>query len=918
MRRRISLYIADRPVDLDDESFILFNWAQEDLSNPTIVKNSYTQQITLKGTPANNAIFGDYFRVDRRLYTAEAGSGVGFNPSARTPFTIYNEMNEILQSGYVKLDQISASGRDVQYQVTLYGGLGSFFYALSYDDEGNKRTLADLDYLGTPDPDTELDFLINASSVQEAWNTSTDGGSVDSIWKVINFAPCYNGIPEGNFSADKALALTSDMGLASSYTENPGQEGEKQYNDREGYTLINLAREYDEWAVKDLRSYLQRPILSLNAFLQAVCNPDNNGGYEVDMDAIGDTDDFPYHDLWMTLPMLTEQLQQGQALEVEISALSSAWGTSEVVGGYTVTISELPPSNAELTANINIRLKIDANIGADDVSRLWTQILRDGTAHQDTAIFIQAVAYMGSDPVGGSKVACISTVSNADGYLTPESIAGITGYSPAYIDDDIYEPASRQSIFTKGSDGFFVQEDEMKLEVSSGPADRIDIRMQAYFIYGISNTDYHVQWSGYPIALDSPDRPIRDYYSGTRSMAVSGPTQDTIQIDVENAEIRSNARITKSILMTTEYTPADYLLSFCKMFGLAFTYDNATRRVTVLRRNEFYQDIVSDLTEMVDKSQGVTINPIAFDSKWYIFQHESDGGEAFERYRILYGQEYGGQRVNTGYDFDANTTELLSGSAFRSAVTVLETSKYFNTIILRAGGRLPSVFQDRGGTYTLYASDGDTVDLDVPVVPSDAIISYFNPANPGYDRPAGAKLQLHDVDNGVLDGSNVLLVRNGSDTYPGFHLSDDSQLMYSLNEGEPCWVLTKPTGGLVMPIYGRYRYGSDMVVTDSLDFGLPRELYVPGLSYEEDKTIYVRAWQKYLADRYDVNTKVMTCRVDFKGMQVGQELLRRFWWYGGSLWVLNSITNYSMTTWDLAECEFIQVQDKDNYLNGQY
>ena len=288
MRRRISLYIADRPVDLDDESFILFNWAQEDLSNPTVVKNSYTQQITLKGTPANNAIFGDYFRVDRRLYTAEAGSGVGFNPSARTPFTIYNEMNEILQSGYVKLDQISASGRDVQYQVTLYGGLGSFFYALSYDSEGNRRTLADLDYLGTSEPDTELDFLINTDSVRAAWDHN-QGETVESIWDVVNFAPCYNGIPSGNFSADKALAPTVTLGLLDTYTEDG-----KAYESNKGQTVIEFSQEYDEWAVKDLRSYLQRPVLSVRAFLKAVCNPSNNGGYEVDMGAIESSQDFPY------------------------------------------------------------------------------------------------------------------------------------------------------------------------------------------------------------------------------------------------------------------------------------------------------------------------------------------------------------------------------------------------------------------------------------------------------------------------------------------------------------------------------------------------------------------------------------------------------------------------------------------------
>jgi hypothetical protein len=61
----------------------------------------------------------------------------------------------------------------------------------------------------------------------------------------------------------------------------------------------------------------------------------------------------------------------------------------------------------------------------------------------------------------------------------------------------------------------------------------------------------------------------------------------------------------------------------------------------------------------------------------------------------------------------------------------------------------------------------------------------------------------------------------------------------------------------------------------------------------------------------------MTCRVDFSGMQVGQDLLRKFYWYDNSLWVLNAIRNYSLTTYDPVECEFVQVQDKSNYLNGQ-
>ena len=93
---------------------------------------------------------------------------------------------------------------------------------------------------------------------------------------------------------------------------------------------------------------------------------------------------------------------------------------------------------------------------------------------------------------------------------------------------------------------------------------------------------------------------------------------------------------------------------------------------------------------------------------------------------------------------------------------------------------------------------------------------------------------------------------------------------------------------------------------------------IPSINYKESSTIYSRFWQKYFRDRFDTNTKVMTCRVNFGGLQVGQDLLRKFFWFDNSLWVLNRISNYSLTTYDPVECEFVQVQDKNNYLNGQY
>ena len=53
--------------------------------------------------------------------------------------------------------------------------------------------------------------------------------------------------------------------------------------------------------------------------------------------------------------------------------------------------------------------------------------------------------------------------------------------------------------------------------------------------------------------------------------------------------------------------------------------------------------------------------------------------------------------------------------------------------------------------------------------------------------------------------------------------------------------------------------------------------------------------------------------MNLAGLKVGHDLFRRFYYFDGAVWALNKITNYSATTWDLTECEFVKVQDAANY-----
>ena len=224
------------------------------------------------------------------------------------------------------------------------------------------------------------------------------------------------------------------------------------------------------------------------------------------------------------------------------------------------------------------------------------------------------------------------------------------------------------------------------------------------------------------------------------------------------------------------------------------------------------------------------------------------------------------------------------------------------------------------------------------------------------DGAWGVTPEFCDKDNKAVGGEDVLLMYNGRQStsrYSRYTITDDNGLMTLYNEGAPCYLLGQWTiaankkytvnnddGGdsgsfnrsfsssfdtgdnsekLYMP---RFRRMTDsnvlpMVITHSLDFAVPSEIDQPAISCAADKAVYQRGWANYITDKMNVDTKVMTCKVDLRGLQVGQDLLRNFYYFEGCWWVLNQIKNYVVGGDDLTECEFIKVNDKTNYTNGQ-
>lgn len=883
MKHTVTLYIAGRIVDLSSDSFILVNYTTEDLYNPSVVKNSYTQQITLPGTPANNVIFGAAYRLDH--INGNGGYGPSFSAAYKTPFVLRAYDGTVLQRGYVKLDNIIQKGGNVSYKVTLYGGLGSFLYDLAYDDEGNKRTLADLDYLGGGAD--ELNFTITADAVADAWAEDTETGQPDSLWKVVNFAPAYNGIPDGNFDPGMALADPAEYGLPTSV------DG---YGTRSGKALFKLARDADEWAVKDFRSYLQRPVLSMRAFLKAIQKPENNGGHDVTLGGLEDA--APFKSLWLTLPLLPSRgtiKKKTGALELEQVTASG----SGVVGRLAVTGTV--PLGTTMDVNLHLYLLATTTYQAQTL-----HLVGDG---EQSVMFVQAAAYDSlGGLVGGTPLRAYYTNPTQWDVVTPESLAQECHYTPAYNE---YEGSIRGTSDWTQNGGAFLFDEHLDFSLTAQNVARIDIICKSFVMQADGTI---IDQGGNRIRLYEDDGTAVDgipLEADLNRGTVNYTTSDTL---------RSGTIITKAMMLSTSQTPADYLLALCKLFGLYIVYDEPTARITIMPRQDFYntgRDVI-DLTDRVDRSRDITVTPFAFNAKWYELGLADVGGAFAKEYQDIWGVRYGAQRINTGYDFNSEVNDIFRDVPLKSAATVLQSSRYWNTITDN-GYHQPSVFVDKGNKYTLWNIFRETKEQEISCPSSAATVDYYNTALPGYDKQGAAKLELCSADNKPVDGQDILVLRDGSVTYSGFQLTDDTPLMDSLNNGTPCWILSLDPShldDLVVPLYRRYAFDGT-TIADSLDFGVPRELNIPNVEYDPDCTLYVRYWQTYIRDRYDVDSKVMRCRVRWDGIDVNADLLRRFYFFRGAVWVLNRIINHSRLTWDTTECEFIQVQDKTHYTTGQ-
>lgn len=943
------LYIGRYKVELAEDMPILYSYTVTDYSNPTVVKNGHSKTVTIQGTPNNNKIFGHYWNVQRTVVDYGGNAGIYFNASKKAPFKVFVG-GEVYESGYVRLEKVNTINNDITYDITLYSGLGDFFHNLSTNAaDGGKLRLCDLNYYtGGSD---ELDFTINKDTVYEAWEALRNG--TEGKWQHINFMPAYNGIPD-DFDADKVIINLSGTSL-------PQSDESGFFRPTSGCVIADLPEEMTEWEMRDLRSYLQRPCVRMKSIIDACCDPNQNGGYRVNLDSDFFDDANPYYSkTWLSLPTLPaleyaseEQILEGaeligvtttgdvgtymyQDLKFDIGEYGSSTPSSINIGSRVFVNNIISDLDVKINPLFDLLLK---DINTPSTSYAWFWRNKGDSYHTGWwclgSLFVQVIALNGEAVVGASDAYNLSTPIRHNGKL-------YYGHNGNYPDEYKFKPYMDKNIYTILGD---FQKDGFHREGSNTPVDLMfnisNINSpvsQLKVVYWWGATEDKVKHFGRTTLFGKTESsswidiggPDADDYGGYYTISSAYPitvgvTSTNLKAVLGSTLGRTGTKITKELLLKTEGSVCDYLLSYAKMFGLYFVKDTNENEISILTRKSFYRrDDIVNLNELIDRGKDIKINPLTFSAKWYKLQQESDEGDWYEKYKAARGIEYGCKILNTGYEFNTDTSKLLEDNMIKSGIEGLEKSKFFSAF---NNDNVQRSWMGMGLHYNLFLGD-ESREVNVPVRNNNDLFGINEGEGMKY-YDVFPKLQFHDDDMGKTDGNNVLVFFSGFKDMVGgrsnplsYYLSDDNRFQTIFNDGTPCWLFTptESVGGVPVAKKVRYlpvfeRYYTDMNsgnVKKSLDFGTPQEIYIPDYNLKEEANIYWNFWRTYLTDLFDVDNKVMECWVKVSG-KIGDEWLRRFYWFDNAIWRLNKVTDWKIGTYDTTQMEFVKVKDVSNY-----
>ncbi len=855
----IELYLEGKPVELDKDVNMALTYSFSDLEDPAAITGDFSKEMTIKGTPANNALFGQIWRFDRKLIPNDATNlSIYFNASKRTDAQIVIA-GAVFKSGYVKLTGISNSKGSIQYKIVFYSKMCEVLHTI------NEQKLRDL-----PFPN-DLLHVLNAQTIASSWNSNPSG-----VFEYLTYLMSNSGLYE-EFESSKWLTKDSSGKLVVA-------------------DILNGV-ELDEQATGEYRSYYQRPALRIKPLIDLIAQE-----HGITLDPTFFNAENPYYaSSVMSLPRYTmsgfEEVDSATDIEEVDGILSAKTFPADI---------ELPLKLKGDGVRFSTTYSQEINIEGYGQKELAIEFRLAISANVNTENYIDygiVGRYNGNYSLVPFAVGATATIDGKDYSMKNPYVGGGTGG----LAFEVFGGLNATGIWYDGN-AFPVKEIVNPNWFYTGfrPMGERYTGLMPYR-FTLDNLPAGAKKATIKISVDLPDSgnymsdlstnkliTVDEYIITIREMAVV-PTEGVVNLDNyypytagftgKNAtfsdfkKIRSGYEVTKKEIIDDELTTGEFLIDYCKLFGLLFTTDDSGK-LSIISRDQFFSNPkIEDWTGKVDRSKQMEITPLTFDVSKFIMKY-ADGGTFYEDYyQDKTGSVYGSQEIRTGYEFENNEKNVFEETIFNTPITSKENTRVLvgnKMVFINDNRELPALFEKDGATRV--QSD------------SKYHLLFFNGYAP-FDSSMGNKVIISD-DNAQM-------------------LNED------IGGGQYCWCdfSTVSIDDVVTLI--KYPFFSTMDKSGKYSwlFGVPLENYagIPPAKFSESATIYNRFWASYFEDVYAVDNKRMTCYVKLSYFDVNQLSFANFVRIDGAIWHLNKVIDYNPASDVPTKVEFVQVRDISAY-----
>ena len=877
----IQLFIEGQEIELTESVKFAITKHFNDLTNPTTIINDWSKTVEIPFSLKNNQIFGHIYDPHRVIIDGSSTltTGIYFDPTKKLDFKlVYN--SQVIMTGYAKMISVKQNNGNGVYEIVLSGQLGKLFQEMNKITLDNSQSDSEY-YINGRD---YFEAQMSAQLIKDCWD-DPEGNSATNPSKYIGFAPCE---------------VTHEEDIDYTVYQNNSNEIEKLSDVLETRDFTNKAgipaekvidKGMSPRGIGEFRSYKQIPYIHFNRLFEIFSDKVQQiTGYTVHLD-----DDFKNANEQTNFGKLKFILKRFDAKNtadynnrysigknppeqnfVYHTASYSRDGYEPTLQNNTyvlnfpstVSSEQYPLKNGEM-------FKIDKPTMVK-ISGLQTRIdvTLNRTLDSETTVrlnpdvcFIVTYALVRADEsIINNNYRRVCVVGQNQNNIDT------SGYDAVCVfNDNIIQTKDTviSTIVTCPDFGPVVIDEDFKITCNITSFDT----MTTYDHISLFQYQTRSSWG----AIGIGNITFKIYGGG-------------YEIKVTPEFFRSGYKFSLNELWDNEYNLFTEIINYTKMYSLIWQVDDIKKEINIIPRSKFFSDYtIVDWTDKLDKSKDFLIKPVYFDSKYVKMNYKDSKLGLNENYKEEFGYNYGEKLLVTDYNFDTNTNELFKDIPF--------TFDYSPNVLLWS-----TLYEEQEVVYSVnnenfvYCQDKDGKYVDL----FGCLMLYAGTKS--FDKTFSTRKILLTDDTQQMERVHTYCYSQGN--------GDDNHIEVTQYPVLSNLLVKEDSGVVINP--KKYVYCNL--------FEIPKKLYTLNNPFTKSKiptvnqSLYSRFFKKYFDERYNIQTKVVTCYMNLTNLDYINFKFNQFVMIDHQLYMVNKISDYDICSDETTKVELITVNDINNYI----